>query len=137
MSKRRNWQYINREDGKPITVDFQGFECHVVMERYQSGGLSLRLIDAADPCPVCRATSNLIDSRPAKDEVFIKNYGENEGVFQVLTEAGLLIDTGKTIETGHSMLNVGRMSQDLVNQWQAFEKQLSEQPGQDTGQQQR
>ncbi len=128
MGEQRNWQYINDQEGKPISVNFQDYECHVVMERYQKGELSLRLIDAADPCPICRATSNLTDVTPAPDEVFIKDYAENEGVFQTLVAEGLISDTGKTIDTGHSQLNVGRMSQELAMQWQTFKKQLPDSP---------
>ena len=53
------------------------------------------------------ASVNLADE-PKLDpnEVFIKNWMENEGILEALVEAGIIKDTGHTIPTGHVFANV-------------------------------
>jgi hypothetical protein len=53
------------------------------------------------------ASVNLADEpRLDPNEVFIKNWNENEGVLQALVEAGIVEDTGHTIPTGYVKANV-------------------------------
>ena len=44
------------------------------------------------------------------DEIYIKNWSENEGVFEALCEIGVLEDTGEKIKTGYVYANVGRIT---------------------------
>lgn len=132
MAEHKNWQYVHDENGKRLVANFQDYNCNIIMERYQKGSLSLRLVDTVDQCPVCRATSNLIDVAPKPNEVLIKNYAENHGVLQALVDSGLASDTGKTVDTGHAQLNICHISSLLAQQWESFQAQLPDLPNLDT-----
>ena len=111
----------DRESRAPIRVDFDEWQCHVMMERYQDGGLSLRLGD--DEGPIARATANVPGVSIAEDQVLIKDYSENEGVLQALSNAGLLSDTGRTVPSGDCLLHVAQLSDHVYQQWRAFQRQ--------------
>ena len=133
MTNKPKYRFVVDQEGKPMVIPVNDWECKVVMERYEQGGMALRLIDATDHDPIYRATSNLLDQQPGEQEVFIKNYAENEGVLEALMDAGLVSDTGKVVETGHAALNIARMSDELATQWQAFRKELPDLPDQEEG----
>lgn len=122
----RRWSVVDDRDGSPVSVDFQEWRCHVVMERYeQGGGLSLRLVDAEDGASVARATSNLVGFQSEDDEVLIKNYAENTGILGTLVAAGLIEDTGRLVNSEYIDLNIVRLSPHLASQWHQFRDELN------------
>ena len=65
------------------------FNSKVEFFTYPNGNKGIRLIDTDDFCPLTTATINqnmVLDN----DCVAIKNYSENEGIVEVLVEAGIL-----------------------------------------------
>ncbi len=103
----------------PVTVEFSEWKCQVMMEKYHSGGISLRLVDETGP--VARATVNIPGAAIAEDQILVKDYEENEGVLQALITAGLLTDTGQTLRSGNQQLHVAQLSQHVFEQCQAFQ----------------
>ena len=74
------------------TVVFQGEQCTVIKAVYQNGRTRLDLYCDG---PYATATVNVPEVELEQGETLIKNYAENEGIFQVLLDAGIVEDTGK------------------------------------------
>ena|SRR3990167_9921703 len=68
---------------------------------YDSGGRrAVELVDADDGEPVCRVTTNIPDLPLYKDEAFVKNWSENEGMLEWLVANKLAEDTGRWFRIG-------------------------------------
>jgi hypothetical protein len=77
------------EIGKQVV--FAGFTCNVSRAKYANGQNSLTLIDSEDGSPIATASVSMPNEQCADNEVFIKNYSENEGVLEALVDAGYII----------------------------------------------
>lgn len=92
----------------PIHVQFMGETCDVVFARYGNGRIAIQLITANGE-PWARATVNLPAEPLGADEVFIKDYSENEGMLDVLVAAGVVEDTGVRVDSGWVTVPVARL----------------------------
>lgn len=100
-------------------VSFSGYDCLVVKNKYQHNNqISLQLV-AADTEknqkndtfagePIATATS-CFDFNFEADQTFIKDFSENEGVFKVLIEAGIVEDLALEVPSGHAKLNLAKV----------------------------
>jgi len=92
---------------KQELVRFAGYDCVVRIDRYASGGnTALSLYDAKSGDPVATATINFPDIPLLRDQVFIKDYSENEGMLAALEEAGIVRKMGVYVPTGIGSLPV-------------------------------
>jgi hypothetical protein len=83
-----------------MKVKFLGEWCTVDLSgKYSNGRQAIELI-TEDGEPMAVATVNVPEVVLAKDEAIIKNYSENEGILKVLVNAGIVKDTGETVQTG-------------------------------------
>jgi hypothetical protein len=57
----------------------------------------------------CVASVCLPDYQQASDEVYVKNWSENEGLLGALVAAGIVEDTGRMLPTGFVRANVCRL----------------------------
>lgn len=72
-------------------VEFNGYNCLLEMHHYiVNDRRCIQLIDAKTNEYYITATVNLPDEHLEPDEVFIKNFSENEGIMNVLSEAGII-----------------------------------------------
>ena len=71
---------------KPRIIRFMQWDCIVIKANYGNERIALELIDANDSEPVARATTNLVNENLKEDEVFIKDYSENEGMLNLLMD---------------------------------------------------
>ncbi len=71
---------------------------------YASGGINLSLIDDADGMPYASCTVNVPDL--ALDEVAIKDYSENEGIYDLLVDNNIIERSHRTVYTGYVSLYV-------------------------------
>ncbi len=62
-------------------VMFQGTACHAMRRTYSGGGTAIQLFDAETGDPVAIATVWLSD---------VKDYSENEGMYEALVGAGIV-----------------------------------------------
>ncbi len=70
-------------------VTFKEWNCILVVNKYANNGNTyLQLTDKEDGLPVAICTVN-IEKLPA-NEVYIKNYGENEGMVDCLLRHGII-----------------------------------------------
>lgn len=74
---------------------------------YENGQTLLELVDGNGEV-LMRPTVALMF--PVNDgEVFIKNYSENEGILEALTDAGVIEPTGETVPCGYTEAHVAKL----------------------------
>lgn len=66
------------------------YNCLLHKRMYENGRVCLHLLDEEDGSPVATATINLPKEELGDDEVFVKDYSENEGMLSCLIEAGIV-----------------------------------------------
>lgn len=77
------------------------YNCEVVYFKYSyNNRTAIQLIDTEDGLPFARATINLPDVELEQDEVIIKNYEENEGIYEALVKANIIYPYHKTANNG-------------------------------------
>lgn len=77
------------------TVKFAGYECRVAYSTYNNGRPALQLFDAEGP--VARATINVPNVELDDDEVVVKDFGENSGMLDALSNAGIVVPTTRAV----------------------------------------
>ena len=85
--------------GKIATIQFARWECNVFKRYYDQGRIALQLTTVTGE-PVATATINLPEQPLAKDEVFIKDWSENEVMYYALHKAGVVGTILDEIPTG-------------------------------------
>ncbi len=80
-------------------VYFRQWECVVEKTQYSNGVTALILNDAHTGEEVTVATVNLPGVRCGKNEVFIKDYSENDGILEALQAAGVVRATGGFVDS--------------------------------------
>ena len=91
-------------------VEFMGFKCFLVKQKYDTNGrTALQLIDQEDGGPVAIATTNLPEEELGENELFIKNYSENEGMLDCLVDAGYVEATERTVRSGFVTIPVVKL----------------------------
>ena len=78
-------------------VKFKDWDCNVLFNKYQEGGHRIELLDADDGLPIAVATVNVPNIPLEENEVIIKNYSENEGIYDALVEAKIVNKTKKSV----------------------------------------
>lgn len=92
-----------------MKCEFAGFECIVQIITYANPpNLGIELLDTEDGGPVATATINPNYLLPA-GHVLVKNYSENEGVLQALSDAGIVVFTGSTVQVGFAEADLCRL----------------------------
>jgi hypothetical protein len=81
-----------------MKVQFIGYDCDVIINHYSNGRKALVLI--SDDEVVAYATVNLPNDPINDDEVIIKDYSENEGMYDALLEAKIIGPALRYIRTG-------------------------------------
>jgi len=65
-------------------MNYKGFDVQIEIKQYKNGGDAIYLIDKHDYSPVAVATSWIEGLEP--DELAIKDYSENEGMYRWLVD---------------------------------------------------
>jgi hypothetical protein len=92
------------------TITFLGETLDVVFRRYPASPQNaIVLFHYETGEQWCVASVCLPDYRQAPDEVYVKNWSENEGLLGALVAAGIVEDTGRTLPTGFVRANVCRL----------------------------
>lgn len=85
-------------------VQYKQWLCDVILDRYAADGSdALVLVDSNNSDRVAVATACLAgyDCKPGEGKAAIKDYSENEGMLDVLVNAGIVEDTGERFAAGH------------------------------------
>jgi len=78
----------------------------IELGKYANGRTRITLIDDLDNEPYATATTNLPDVLLLDNEVFIKDYSENEGILYFLTKNNIVVPTDKWATSGHVDIQV-------------------------------
>jgi hypothetical protein len=82
------------------TIRFLNEDCRLVRDTYKANdGVALLLV-CEDGSPMATATVCLPEYQLEVGEIVIKDYGENAGMLDALVKAGVVSDTGRTVQTG-------------------------------------
>lgn len=75
-----------------MIVQFKQWICSLIIGQYGDGSKALELINATTGEPIATCTVSLAGTNrhPAKNNVFVKGYSENEGMEQALIDAGVI-----------------------------------------------
>jgi hypothetical protein len=75
-----------------LTVQFKEWKCKVEFAKYPNGITAILLNDAEDGEPVATASANLPEwaDQLGEDQTFLKTYSGNEGLLEVLVDAGII-----------------------------------------------
>lgn len=88
-------------------LKFKGWNCYLDVATYQHGGrIALQLFEHGTGDYIAVATVNMPDHQLTPSEVAIKNYSENEGVLDLLIEAGVLREPHRYVRNGFVTLPV-------------------------------
>ena len=85
-------------------IKFKSFNCEIQIEKYKRGGNVIVLVDTQDGSAVAFATVHVHGLGP--NEVAIKNYSENDGIYDVLIQAKVIKPMHREVEQGFVMLPV-------------------------------
>jgi hypothetical protein len=77
-----------KEENKVSKVKFMIWDCDVSVTKYSNGNTALQLWNEEEG-PIATATVNMGDKLP-KDQAYIKDYSENEGMLEALADAGIV-----------------------------------------------
>ena len=80
-------------------VTFKKWKCVVVIKKYFNNRPAIQL-ESVSGEPVATASLNAPEHELKENEVIIKEYGGNEGIFEALSENGIIKDTGKRVQVG-------------------------------------
>ena len=83
-----------------MEVIFNDTRCSIKKSHYFNYNVRLQLMDIDDGMPVATATVNT-EQVLANNEVLIKDYSENEGLYQALIDSHVIHPGHRTIKTGH------------------------------------
>ena len=73
-----------------MNIKFRNYNCRLHLRRYANNRPALVLNDAETNEPIATASVNLIDEPISLNEIAIKDYSENEGMFKALVGFGLI-----------------------------------------------
>lgn len=91
---------VNEAATKPLEVKFKRWNCVLEFGQYNNDRTAIELVDKKNGEPVLVATVNIPSEKLADDEIIIKNWSENEGILDVLKNAGIISDTIRKVPTG-------------------------------------
>lgn len=84
-----------------MKLKFRHWDCVIQKKTYSNNRIALQLVDAEDnDSPIAIATVNLPDEQLNDDEVFIKDYSENEGIYQTLVDAKVISEAIGCAQSG-------------------------------------
>jgi len=75
------------------------FNCLVHYDKYQDGGgHRIDLIDIADGTPVATVTVNVENVELKDNEIIVKDYSENVGIYNALVDQNIIKPTSKSVK---------------------------------------
>lgn len=82
-------------------VIFSGYVCYIKIRPYNSGRIYMTLHDKLDNQQVARVTLDLDDIPHIPNLIIVKNYAENEGIYEALLKAGVVKECERKIAVGN------------------------------------
>jgi len=92
-----------------MEVQFKEWKCTVGFAKYNNGRIAIQLIDAHNGYPIATASVNLPHEPMDADEVAIKDYSENAGMYSALNEAGLISTPTRIVQSGYAYIPICKL----------------------------
>ena len=73
-----------------MNIKFHDWDCIVVRGKYPNGRPAIQLFDSTTNEPIATATVNVPHVPLKANQVIIKDYSENEGIYECLKKAGVI-----------------------------------------------
>lgn len=83
-----------------MKVKFRDWNCNVIFKQYSNERIAITLDEIETGEPIAIATINLPNVPLAQDHVIIKDYSENEGMYNTLLSAGIISEEVNRVQTG-------------------------------------
>ena len=99
-------------------VHFLDLDCDVEVNRYANNRIALVLRHESEMSPIAVATLNIPEEELKVDEVCIKDYSENKGMYQSLLSAGIIKGVNRVIRQGFVKIPICSLTNDVLNQIQ-------------------
>lgn len=97
-----------------IKVKYNNHDCLLTLIEYADGHQGLKLIDAEsefqEPYLICSTNFEELED----DEVAIKNWSENEGMYQYLLEKNIITKNHRTIFSGFVIAPVCKITDEAM-----------------------
>ena len=90
-------------------VHFKQWTCKIRVKYYGNGRTALQLNDHEKREVIAIATVNIPNEPQEEDEIFIKDWAENEGMVDALVNAGVIYPPSRRIPTGHVSAAVAKL----------------------------
>lgn len=95
-----------------------GVDCYVTCGKYADNGrMAIRLVDIEDGIPMATVTVNMPDEHLEEGEVIVKNWAENYGLLNVLTEAGIVEDTRRRATSGYVKAPICKVNMEVLEEY--------------------
>jgi len=94
---------------------YKNRNCRVLKSRYSNNRIALVLVDE-DGIPEAKATINVVeDTAHKRSEVTIKNYSENEGMYEWLLRNQIVRPAHRFVYTGYTKCPVCYLTETFIN----------------------
>jgi len=102
-----------------MKVTFKNWKCKAVGVYYSNDKKAIKLISVKDGEPIATATVNLSQYTLPDNEVFIKDYSENEGMTQSLIDADIILpDHVLAVKSGFVTIKSYILTSKALKLWQ-------------------
>lgn len=85
---------------KNTIINYNGIKCNLEVNKYKDGNLALFLIDSKNHNFVATTTVNLEGQRLEDNQIIIKDYNENKGIYKQLLEANVISSCIRKVSIG-------------------------------------
>ena len=85
-----------------VVVTLNNIECNIQSRKYNSGRLFMTLNSILDNSQVARITLDIDDVPVIDNMIILKDYNENEGVYDALLKAGVIEQSERKVSVGNN-----------------------------------
>lgn len=97
-----------------MQVKFKNWLCNASVHYYSNERAAIVLTDVEDGGQVATATVNIPEEKIEKDEIIVKDYSENKGMLNTLTDAGIVTKIVRYVRTGYVECPVCKANLELL-----------------------
>jgi hypothetical protein len=93
----------------PIKTKYSTYQVYIPLGRfYGDGSIAWEMLDAASHEAIATATvcMQAYERKPKSEHVFIKNYSENEGIYESLLARGIIGEAIEWLDAGYAIKGV-------------------------------
>jgi len=103
-----------------MNIQFRSWICKPRLMYYNNDRRALSFVDHITSEPILTASVNVVAAEKcADDEIFIKDYSENDGIFEVLVGAEYIHpEVIQSVHSGHVIINSYKLTDKALALWE-------------------